>query len=666
MRLLPLLVLGCAPAPEFEPLDLQVELLPSTLPLPAPAGLHLDAGNFVAGDWVTLQLSGASPGEEIRLLFSRSGLGDGPCHAILGGSCVGILGPVQRMTFSAVAGADGSAAMRILVPAAAGGRYLSVQGYVVGTGELTNPVGRPVAPPGTPVGPDIDGDGSSVDDGDCADFDPSYGPEASDATFDTRDQNCDDADGDDGDGDGSIDPLSGGDDCDDNDPDAYPGATEVCDEDGADEDCDGVPDDGCFDGLDCQDILEQHPGSASGTYQIDPDGVGGEVPYSAWCEMSAKDGGWTKVAYFTTPRPSNTAAVTPGDLAGTLAGVGKLSDAQINTLMDHDHEMLALRTSNTSQWMYLTWGQGWTWDETRVASSLGGFCQDFDDGGWLERWDGTRAFADYRDPSVLGHRSSYCWHFDWMSGGEGGIDLQDDEFGRTHAATTSVAQSPFAMFVRRGDPTCDTHADCPIRTPICDAGVCAPAQDCKELHDTVPALPDGMYGIDPLATGSPVPAWCEMDIDGGGWTKVLYAANTRTLTTGDWRSTVAAESFTAEGKMPDATINALMSTDHKMLAVYPANPARWLVATWGTTWTFQDNRQSGQPGGFCQTVPGGGNLRLWDGSTRTANYTDGANLRSSYCYNVETGFDLQNDGSGQSNGALPGISQQPFVMMVRR
>ncbi|HMV70309.1 MAG TPA: fibrinogen-like YCDxxxxGGGW domain-containing protein, partial [Myxococcota bacterium] len=492
-----------------------------------------------------------------------------------------------------------------------------------------------------------------------------YGPEAADATRDARDQNCDDADGDDGDGDGYVDARSGGDDCDDDDASAWPGAPELCDDAGADEDCDGTPDDGCFEGADCQDILMNDPAATSRAYHLDPDGPGGAAPFDAWCDMTTDGGGWTKVAYFTGSRATTTGAVTASTLATSLAGTGKLSDAQINTLMGNHHEMLAAQAANPARWVRVTWGDTWTWDESRVSGALGDHCQDLPYGGWLQRWDGTTTFASYR-MSTPGLRSSYCWRFSWNEGGEGGIDLQDDGDGASNASTTGVAQSPFVMFVRRGDPTCDVHADCPVGAPICDAGVCAPAQDCEELHDLRPGLATGTYGVDPLGSGAPTPAWCDMTTDGGGWTKILYFSSTRALTTGAVAAQGLSGSLIEEGKLSDAMINALMGADHKMLAVYPANPARWLVATWGTAWTFKDDRPSGQAGGFCQTVAGGGGLRLWDGSSRTANYTDAANLRSSYCYNTDTGFDLQNDGTGQSNAALPGVSQQPFVMFVRR
>ncbi len=108
-----------------------------------------------------------------------------------------------------------------------------------------------------PVEEDLDGDGYTLDDGDCDDGDPSVYPGALEAC-DQKDNDCDgevDEEGastfyTDGDGDGFGDsstavetctpgsdqvPVAG--DCDDTDPGAYPGAAETCD--GIDNDCDG-------------------------------------------------------------------------------------------------------------------------------------------------------------------------------------------------------------------------------------------------------------------------------------------------------------------------------------------------------------------------------------------------------------------------------------------
>ncbi len=73
---------------------------------------------------------------------------------------------------------------------------------------------------------------------DCDDDDPDIRPGATEIPYDGIDQDCDGIDLCDVDGDGFDALVCGGDDCDDEDPDIYPGADETAN-DGVDQDCDG-------------------------------------------------------------------------------------------------------------------------------------------------------------------------------------------------------------------------------------------------------------------------------------------------------------------------------------------------------------------------------------------------------------------------------------------
>ena len=85
---------------------------------------------------------------------------------------------------------------------------------------------------------DVDGDGSPYGE-DCDDADADAYPGAEEVWYDGVDQDCDGGDDFDADGDGYADMAYDGDDCDDADSDVHPDAAEICD-DGVDNDCDGT------------------------------------------------------------------------------------------------------------------------------------------------------------------------------------------------------------------------------------------------------------------------------------------------------------------------------------------------------------------------------------------------------------------------------------------
>ena len=121
---------------------------------------------------------------------------------------------------------------------------------------------------------DADGDGWSIQAGDCDDTDPAVHPGADEAPCDEVDNDCDPATGDESDDDG--DGYTACEECDDGDPDVNPDASEVtCD--GVDNDCD--PDtedapDGDGDGWSlCEDCDDGDPDVSPGAEEQACDGV---------------------------------------------------------------------------------------------------------------------------------------------------------------------------------------------------------------------------------------------------------------------------------------------------------------------------------------------------------------------------------------------------------
>lgn len=83
--------------------------------------------------------------------------------------------------------------------------------------------------------------------------------------------------------------VEGGD-CDDADPDVFPGALELCGG-ASDLDCDDTPPPAC---QSCADLLTSGNGLEDGVYTIDIDGPDGdESPFQVYCDQTTSGGGWT-------------------------------------------------------------------------------------------------------------------------------------------------------------------------------------------------------------------------------------------------------------------------------------------------------------------------------------------------------------------------------------
>ena len=326
--------------------------LPASSLATPPAEFTLTASNMVAGEYVDFSLSGAPSGTVSELAVSGAGLGDGPCFAAFGGQCFDLQGNIRRLGVIAYINALGDGRGAFLIPPNRAGSYIGMQAAIPGVG-LSNPVGRPVGPFGTilDAAADDDGDGFSIEEGDCADFDVAFHPDAVDFLGDGFDHNCDNVDGADQDGDGAAAASGGGTDCDDDDPDINPGATEICD--GVDQDCDGTNDNGLIcstlvldggarrwaDGstaASCEAYLSPPPGyvyageAGDGLYLIDPLGTGA---FAAWCDMTTDGGGWTLAVRVTGAVNTHYNSAAVGTLSSpTQPTTAKLADTLINVL----------------------------------------------------------------------------------------------------------------------------------------------------------------------------------------------------------------------------------------------------------------------------------------------------------------------------------------------
>lgn len=56
---------------------------------------------------------------------------------------------------------------------------------------------------------------------------------------------------------------------------------------------------------DCEEILNRDPGATSGRYRIDPDGRGGDKPFTVYCDMQTDGGGWIRVLNYDAGKQGN-------------------------------------------------------------------------------------------------------------------------------------------------------------------------------------------------------------------------------------------------------------------------------------------------------------------------------------------------------------------------